>query len=182
MNRFTLNTVQKWKVVMYASMLMVFLMNFTLCFNNAYLYNYIVALPPSVEKRYFMFLVIYLVYMFFHLLILIGATKSRSRLLYMVPIYWSLQIYWLIAHYLTDYFPKLPIIDLYKEFNAWSYILGGVNNVYFTDTEKYAIILNSPYASYVIITRQDRILIYVSIVFIILSVVCIRKSKKSDKK
>lgn len=56
---------------------------------------------------------------------------------------------------------------------------GGVNNVYFTDTEKYAIILN---ASYVIITRQDRILIYVSIVFIILSVVCIRKSKKSDKK
>lgn len=112
MNRFTLNTVQKWKVVMYASMLMVFLMNFTLCFNNAYLYNYIVALPPSVEKRYFMFLVIYLVYMFFHLLILIGATKSRSRLLYMVPIYWSLQIYWLIAHYLTDYFPKLPIIDL----------------------------------------------------------------------
>lgn len=60
-------------------------------------------------------------------------------------------------------------------------IFGGVNNVYFTDTEKYAIILNSPYASYVIITRQDRILIYVSIVFIILSVVCIRKSKSLTK-
>lgn len=133
-------------------------------------------MPSSVERRYLMFLVIYLVYMFFHLLILIGATKSRSRILYMVPIYWSLQIYWLIAYYLKYYFPELPIIDLYKKFKAWSYIWGGVNNVYFTDTEKYAIIL----PAHVAITRQERILIYVSIVFIILSIICIRKSKKCD--
>ena len=31
MNRFTTNPVHRWKVVMYAAMLMVFLMNFTQC-------------------------------------------------------------------------------------------------------------------------------------------------------
>ena len=179
MKRFTLNTVQKWKIVMYAFILIAFLMNVSLTVNDSSFYYYLTTIPPSTEKRYFMFLVIYLVYMFFHILILIGATKSKSRILYMVPIYWALQIYWLIAHYLKDCFPALPILDFYKKFDAWFYIWGGVNILYFTDPEDYAIM---PKAYPVLITRQQRIQIYVSIVFIILSVICIRKSKKSDKK
>ena len=115
MNRFTATSAQKWKVVMYAFILVAFLMNVSLTVNDSSFYYYLTTILPSTEKRYFMFLVIYLAYMFFHILILIGATKSKSRILYMIPIYWALQIYWLIAHYLKDCFPALPLLDLYKK-------------------------------------------------------------------
>ena len=79
MNRFAKNSIQKWKIIMYASILMVFLMGLILCGNNIYVYDYLDSVIKSWNVQQIVFGTIYFIYIFLHFLILFGAKKSKSK-------------------------------------------------------------------------------------------------------
>lgn len=177
MKHFTANMVQKWKIVMYASILIAFLMGLILCGNNIYAYHYLDSMSKSWEVQQIVFGTIYFIYIFLHLLILIGAKKSKSKILYVILVYWLLQVYWIISSKFSWVYTWLPLVKFRKSIigNAlWS-----INTISFMKSEEGNIVM--PNLGF-LITRQDRFHFYVALIFIILTVVCIKKSKQTNRK
>lgn len=171
------NPVRKWKIVMYASILIEFLMGLILCGNNIYAYYYLDSMIKSWEVQQIVFGTIYFIYIFLHLLTLIGAKKSKSKVLYVILVYWLLQVYWIISSKFSWVYTWLPLIKFRKSIigNAlWS-----INTISFMKSEEGNIVM--PNLGF-LITRQDRFHFYVALIFIILTVICIKKSKQTNRK
>lgn len=168
------NPVRKWKIVMYSSILATILINFILSVNDQYFYNILFSIARTTERQNILFGTIYFVFIFFHLLILFGAKKSKSKILYSVLAYWILQLYWIIL----SKFPWLRVGNPLANFRRTDFAdyLWALNTIYFINPIKGNIDLLDSFGF--VITRQERLHFYVALVFIILAVICIRKSKQ----
>lgn len=164
---------QKWKIIMYISILLALLMDLIFYGNNISVFDYLYTYAVKWRVQQIYCCSIYFIYIFLHLLILIGAKKSKSKVLYVILVYWLLQIYWIIAAKFSWVFTWTPIKKFRKSIigNA----LWGINTIYFMNAEKGAI--DIPFLG-IPITRQDRFHFSMALIFIIATIICIKKVKK----
>ena len=174
MDRITANPVQKWKLIMYISIFTVILMNFAISANDTYLYRYLQSLTSNYTQEKILFGSIYYVYLFFHLLIIIGAKKSNSRVIYIVLIYWILEMVWIFASLFTWFSFWDPLLRF--RVSKIGQCLWILNTSYFTNSDENFI--RTPIG--IVIFRQTRIRFYNAVIYLVITALSIKKRKKTD--